>query len=63
MYRCIKKNVVRGWFVILMICRYGKILMVEGILVIFPRNVYCWCINVSSPPLGLLFCWPYVRWF
>jgi hypothetical protein len=38
MYRCISKYVRRGWFVIFIICRYGEILAVVGILVIFPRN-------------------------
>jgi hypothetical protein len=39
MYRCSKKYVGRGWFVILIICRYGDMLVVVGILEIFPRNV------------------------
>jgi hypothetical protein len=41
-YRCSKKYVGRGWFVILIICRYGDMLVVVGILEIFPGNVYCW---------------------
>jgi hypothetical protein len=40
---------------ILIICRYGEMLAVVGILVIFPRNAYCWYIRVSRPPLGLLY--------
>jgi hypothetical protein len=60
-YRCIRKNAGRGWFVILMICRYGEIFVVVGILVIFPGNAYCWCIKVSKPPLGLLYGCPWVR--
>jgi hypothetical protein len=55
MYRCIRKYVDRGWFVILIICKYGVILVVVGILVIFPGNAYCWCIRVNRPPLGLLY--------
>jgi hypothetical protein len=44
-YRCLKKNVAKGWFAILMICRYGEIFVVVKILVIFPGNAYCWCIK------------------
>jgi hypothetical protein len=43
----------RGWFVILIICRYGEISLVVRILVIFPGNAYFWCIKVSRLPLGL----------
>jgi hypothetical protein len=35
---CIRKNVGRGWFVILMICRYGEMFVVVGILVIYSRE-------------------------
>jgi hypothetical protein len=41
MYRCIKKYVERGWFVILIICRYGEMLAVVEILVMFPGNACC----------------------
>jgi hypothetical protein len=54
--------VERGWFVILMICRYGEIFVVVGILVMFHGNAYCWCIRVSRPLLGLLYGCPWVRW-
>jgi hypothetical protein len=55
MYRCIWKYGEKGWLAILIICRYGDISLVVGILVILPRNAYSWCIRVSSPPLGLLY--------
>jgi hypothetical protein len=55
MYRCIRKYVVRGRLVILIICRYGDISLVVGILVIFPRNAYSRCIRINKPPLGLLY--------
>jgi hypothetical protein len=61
MYRCIRKYVVRGWLVILIICRYGDISLVVGILVILPGNAYSWYIRVSSLPLGLLYGWPWIR--
>jgi hypothetical protein len=35
----------RRWFVILIICRYGEISLVVGILVIFLGDVYFWCIT------------------
>jgi hypothetical protein len=38
-YKCIRKYVERGWFVILIICRYGEMLVVRGILVTFLGNV------------------------
>jgi hypothetical protein len=41
MYRCIKKYVERGWFVSLIICRYGEMLAVVGILVMLPGNACC----------------------
>jgi hypothetical protein len=31
MYRCIRKYVTRGWFVILIICRYGEMFVVRGV--------------------------------
>jgi hypothetical protein len=62
MYRCIRKYVERGWLAILIICRYGDISSVVGILVILPGNAYSWCIRVSSPPLGLLYGCPWIRW-
>jgi hypothetical protein len=40
MYRCMRKHVERRWFVIFIICRYGEMLAVVGILVIFPGNAY-----------------------
>jgi hypothetical protein len=52
----------RGWFVILIICRYGDMLLVVWILEIFPGNVWFWCIRVSRLPRGLLYGWPYVCW-
>jgi hypothetical protein len=55
MYRCIRKYARRGLVSNLMICRYGDISLVVGILVILPGNAYSWCIRVSSPPLGLLY--------
>jgi hypothetical protein len=55
MYRCIRKYVERGWLAILIICRYGDISLVVGILVILPGNAYSWCIRISSPPLRLLY--------
>jgi hypothetical protein len=36
MNRCIRKYVERGWLAILIICRYGDISLVVGILVILP---------------------------
>jgi hypothetical protein len=60
-YKCIRKNVGRGWFVILIICRYGEMLVVVGILVTFPGNAYCWCIRISRLPLGLLYGCPCVQ--
>jgi hypothetical protein len=50
MYRCIRECMVRGWFVILIICRYGDMSLVVGILEIFPGNVWFWCIRVSRLP-------------
>jgi hypothetical protein len=38
MYRCIRKYVDSGMFVILIICKYGEMFVVRGILVMFPRN-------------------------
>ena len=38
MYRCIRKYVTRGWFVILIICRYGEMFVVRGVLMILPGN-------------------------
>jgi hypothetical protein len=38
MYSCMRKYVGRGWFVILIICRYGKMFVVRGVLMIFPGN-------------------------
>jgi hypothetical protein len=38
MYRCRRKYVERGWFVILIIRRYGNMLVVMGILVTFLGN-------------------------
>jgi hypothetical protein len=38
-YRCIRKYVDSGWFMILIICRYGEMFVVRGILVIFHGNV------------------------
>ena len=35
-YRFIKKYVESGVFVILIICRYGEMFVVRGVLVIFP---------------------------
>jgi hypothetical protein len=61
MYRCIRKNVERGWFLILMIYRYEEILVVVGILVTFPRNAYFWCIRIRRPPLRLLYGCPCIR--
>jgi hypothetical protein len=29
----------KGWFVILIICKYGEMFVVRGMLVIFPGNV------------------------
>jgi hypothetical protein len=58
MYRCIREYMGRGWFVILIICRYGDMLLVVGILEIFPGNVWFWCIRVSRPLRGLLYGWP-----
>jgi hypothetical protein len=52
MYMCIRKNVERGWFVILMICRYGEMFVVVGILLMFPGNAYCWYIRISRPLWG-----------
>jgi hypothetical protein len=46
--------------VIFIICRYGDISSVVGILVILPGNAYSWCIRVSNPPLGLLYGWPWI---
>jgi hypothetical protein len=40
MYRCIRKYVVSGWLVILVICRYGEISSMVGILVILLGNTY-----------------------
>ena len=37
-YRCIRKYVDSEWFMILIICRYKKMFVVRGILVIFSRN-------------------------
>jgi hypothetical protein len=54
-YRLIRKYEARGRLVILIICRYGHMSSVVGILVIFLGNVYSWCIRVSNPPLGLLY--------
>jgi hypothetical protein len=54
MYRCIRKYVGKGLFMILIICRYGEILVVVGILIIFLGNAYYWCIRISRPPLGLV---------
>ena len=39
MYKYIKKYVGSGELVILIICRYGKMFVVKGILVILPENV------------------------
>jgi hypothetical protein len=61
MYRCIRKYGVSGWLVILIICKYGEIFSVVGILVILLGNAYCWCIRVSRPILGLLYGCPCVR--
>jgi hypothetical protein len=58
MYRCIRKYEARGWLVILIICKYGDMSLVVGILVMLPGNAYSWCIRVSSPPLGLLYGYP-----
>jgi hypothetical protein len=55
MYRCIKKYVVRRWFVSLIFWKYGDISAVVGIFIMFPGNVCCWCIKINSPPLGLLY--------
>ena len=38
MYTCIKEYVGSGVFVILIICKYGEMFVVRGILVMFPRN-------------------------
>jgi hypothetical protein len=38
-YKYIRKYVESRWFVSLIICRYGEMLAVVGILVIFPGNV------------------------
>jgi hypothetical protein len=38
MYRWNRKYGERGWFDILIICKYGEILVVVGILVILPGN-------------------------
>ena len=38
MYKCIRKYVGSGEFVILIICMYGEILVVRGILMMFPGN-------------------------
>jgi hypothetical protein len=40
MYRCIRKYGVRGWLVILIICRYGDISSVVAILVMLHGNAY-----------------------
>jgi hypothetical protein len=39
MYRCNREYVGRGWFVILIICTYGDMLLVVGILETFPGDV------------------------
>ena len=38
MYTCIRKYVESGVFVILIICMYGEMFEVRGVLVIFPGN-------------------------
>ena len=38
MYMCIKKYVGSGIFAILIICRYGDMFAVKGVLVMFPGN-------------------------
>jgi hypothetical protein len=60
MYRCIRKYVERGRLAILIICKYGDISSVVGILVILPRKAYSWRIRVSSLPLGLLYGCPWI---
>ena len=40
MYRCIREYMERGWFVILIICRYGNMWLVVGILEKFPGNTW-----------------------
>jgi hypothetical protein len=55
MYRCIRKYGVSGWLVSLIICKYGEISSMVGILEILLENAYCWYIRVSRPPLGLLY--------
>jgi hypothetical protein len=54
-YRYIRKYGVSRRLVILIICKYGEISAVVGILVILPGNAYFWCIRVNRPPLGLLY--------
>ena len=61
MYRCIRKYGVSRRLVIFIICKYGEISLVVGILVILPRNAYFWCIRLNRPPLGLLYGWPLVQ--
>jgi hypothetical protein len=55
MYRCIRKYVERGRLAILIICKYGDISSVAGILVILHGNAYSWCIRIINPSLGLLY--------
>jgi hypothetical protein len=61
MYKCITRYVRRVWFAILIICKYGEMSSMVGILVILLGNTYCWCIIVNRPPLGLLYGCPWVQ--
>ena len=51
-YMCSMSQGWRGWFLSLIICRYGDIDGGVGILVILSGNAYWWWIKVRRPPLA-----------
>ena len=55
-YMCIISHGCRGWFLIVIICKYGEISAGVGILVMFPGYAYSLFMSVSSPPLVGVYC-------